>query len=120
MIRIAITTDGEMVSSHFGQCPTFTLIDIEDNKVINKLKVPNTVAHGGGGCVAVDEILKHHIQHVIAGGMGMGAKNKFAAANVSITGFSGTVDDAIAAFLNDQTSELEACKDHGNHHGHSH
>ncbi|MDD5456267.1 MAG: NifB/NifX family molybdenum-iron cluster-binding protein [Candidatus Margulisbacteria bacterium] len=115
-MRIAITTDGDFVSAHFGQCPAFTIIDIEDNKVKNKQLVPNNAEHGGGGCIAVDEILKHKIQHVISGGMGMGAKQKFAAANVNVTGFTGTVDDAIKAFLTNSTSELSSCKEHGDCH----
>ena len=112
-MRIAITTDGDLVSAHFGQCPSFTLIDIENKKVIKKEVVPNTAEHGGGGCVAVDEILKHNIDQVIAGGMGMGAKQKFANSNVTIFGFSGKVDDAITAFLENNIGDLGTCQDHG-------
>ena len=62
--------------------------------------MPNTAVHGGGGCVAVDEILKHEITHIIAGGMGMGAQNKFAQANVQVFGFVGSVKDAINSLIN--------------------
>ncbi len=115
-MRLAITTENNQVSMHFGQCPEFTIVDIENNKMTNKTTVPNNTVHGGGGCVTVDEILKHNIQHVISGGMGNGAKQKFAVNKVTVSSFIGTVDQAITAFINNQTSELLDCKDHGDCH----
>ena len=40
-MRIAISTDGKYVSQHFGRCPSYTLVDIENCKVINKVVVEN-------------------------------------------------------------------------------
>ncbi|MFH1429162.1 MAG: NifB/NifX family molybdenum-iron cluster-binding protein [Candidatus Margulisiibacteriota bacterium] len=115
-MRIGITTDGDMVSAHFGQCSAFTIVEIENSEIKTKEVVPNNAIHGGGGCVAVDEMLKNNITHVIAGGMGMGAQQKFASAGVTISSYNGTVDDAIAEFINDKTYELSACKEHGDCH----
>ncbi|MFA5367081.1 MAG: NifB/NifX family molybdenum-iron cluster-binding protein, partial [Dehalococcoidia bacterium] len=88
-MRVGVVLEDEKgiqgsVCAHFGQCKFFLLADIDkDRKKITGTKiVPNTAAHGGGGCVAVDEILKHKVTHVIAGGMGMGAQQKFANAGV--------------------------------------
>ena len=33
-MRIAISTDGRYVSPHFGRCPSFTLVDIENGKTV--------------------------------------------------------------------------------------
>ena len=33
-MRIAISTDGSSVSGHFGRCPSFTIVDIEDGNWI--------------------------------------------------------------------------------------
>ena len=33
-MKIAISTDGQYVSPHFGRCPTFTILEIENNKVM--------------------------------------------------------------------------------------
>jgi predicted Fe-Mo cluster-binding NifX family protein len=115
-MRLAITTENDLVSAHFGQCSHFTIVDIEDTKVKNKKIITNTAEHGGGGCVAVDEILKHNITHVISGGMGMGAQQKFAAAGVAIYGYTGKIDDAIHDFLNNQIGSLQSCKNHGDCH----
>ncbi len=103
------------VCAHFGQCKFFLLLDIdkENKRVVGSRTVPNTAVHGGGGCVAVDEILKYNVSYVIAGGMGMGAQQKFANAGVSVYGFSGKVKDAIDAFMRDSLGGLDACKNHG-------
>lgn len=37
-MRIAISTDGKYVSQHFGRCPSYTLVDIENGKAINSWK----------------------------------------------------------------------------------
>ncbi|TRZ50012.1 hypothetical protein D4Q80_01050, partial [bacterium] len=74
----------------------------------------NTVQGGGGG-VAVDEILKHKITHVIAGGMGMGAQQKFANAGVEVFGYAGNVQKALDDFMNNTLGGLDACKDHKDH-----
>jgi predicted Fe-Mo cluster-binding NifX family protein len=103
------------VCAHFGQCKFFLLADIDkgSKKITSTKIVPNTAVHGGGGCIAVDEILKHKVTHVIAGGMGMGAQQKFASAGVQIFGYSGKVQNALDDFMNNTLGSLEACKEHG-------
>ncbi|MDD5131655.1 MAG: NifB/NifX family molybdenum-iron cluster-binding protein [bacterium] len=104
------------VCAHFGQCKYFFLADIDKDakKITSTRIVPNTAVHGGGGCVAVDEILKYKVTHVIAGGMGMGAQQKFAQAGVQVFGYSGKVQKALNDFMNNTLGGLDACKDHGN------
>ncbi len=106
--------DGD-VCAHFGQCKFFLLADIDKDKkkITGSRIVPNTAVHGGGGCVAVDEILKYDITHVIAGGMGMGAQAKFSQAGVEVFGYSGNVGKALDDFMNNALGGLDACKDHG-------
>ena len=101
------------VSLHFGQCRYFLIADIQGDKITSNKVVPNTAVHGGGGCVAVDEILKHNITHVIAGGMGMGAQNKFAQAGVNVFGCSGKVKDAVDSLIKKNLGGLDACHEHG-------
>ncbi len=102
------------VCAHFGQCKYFFLADIDKEKkrIIRTRIIPNTAMHGGGGCVAVDELLKYHITHVIAGGMGMGAQAKFSQAGVQVYGYSGNVQKALKDFMDNSLSSLETCKDH--------
>jgi len=101
------------VCAHFGQCAYFLLVDIENGEIKTTKAEPNNAVHGGGGCVAVDEILSHQITHVIAGGMGMGAQQKFAGAGVPIFSYSGTAESAIKDLLANQlTVGIDACTDH--------
>ncbi|MFA5117411.1 MAG: NifB/NifX family molybdenum-iron cluster-binding protein [Candidatus Omnitrophota bacterium] len=110
------------VCAHFGQCRYFLLADVDKDKkkIIHTRILPNTAVHGGGGCVAVDEILKHKITHVIAGGMGMGAQQKFAQAGVAVFGYAGNVQKALDDLMNNALGGLDACKDHGHGGGSCH
>ncbi|MDD5269854.1 MAG: NifB/NifX family molybdenum-iron cluster-binding protein [Candidatus Omnitrophica bacterium] len=104
------------VCAHFGQCKYFLLADVDKDgkKVLSSRIVPNTAVHGGGGCLAVDEILKYDVTHIIAGGMGMGAQQKLAKAGVKVFGYSGKVQDAFNDLLGNKLGGLGACKEHGN------
>ncbi len=120
-MRIGIPMEGTTglegnVCMHFGQCTHFLIVDVENGKVAGSKVVPNEAQHGGGGCVAVNEILKNDITHVIAGGMGMGAQQKFGAAGVKIFGFTGKVKDGIDLLLGDKLNGIEACAEHGECH----
>lgn len=106
------------VSAHFGQCPYFLLADIDEKnkKVTATSVVSNTAVHGGGGCIAVDAILSHKVTAVIAGGMGVGAQQKFAQAGVSVYGYNGRAKEALSDFMNEALGGLDACREHGHDH----
>jgi predicted Fe-Mo cluster-binding NifX family protein len=111
------------VCAHFGQCSHFLIVETDGKKITSSKVVPNGAQHGGGGCQAVGEILKHGVTHVIAGGMGIGAQNKFAAANVPIFGCSGTAENAVKALLESSLGGIDPCAGHdhgegGCGHGH--
>lgn len=118
-MKIGITLNDDQglkseVCAHFGQCSHFLLVETDGKKIASSRVVPNNAQHGGGGCQAVGEILKHGVTHVIAGGMGMGAQQKFADANVPIFGFSGKAEEAVKALLSSNLAGgIEPCKDHG-------
>lgn len=105
------------VCAHFGQCKNFLIVDIaKDSSTIEKTQiVPNTIAHGSGGCGAVDEILKYNITHVIAGGMGGGAQQKFAQKGVLIFGYQGNVKEGIEALLKNNLKGIAPCQEHSDH-----
>jgi len=119
-MRVGIVLEDEKgvngdVCAHFGQCKYFFLADVDQDKkkVTGTRIVPNPVAHGGGGCLAVDEILKYKVTHVIAGGMGIGAQQKFANAGVRVFGYSGSVQKALDDLLNNALGGLDPCRHHG-------
>jgi predicted Fe-Mo cluster-binding NifX family protein len=92
-MRIAISTDGDFVSAHFGRCPLFTIVDIEKGKPAKKTQVENP-GHEPG---AIPEFLHEKgVNCIIAGGMGMRAESFFRGYNIkTIVGISGRIDAVI-------------------------
>lgn len=92
-MRISISTDGDSVSRHFGRCPSFTIIEIDDAKLISKQTIANPGHHPG----FLPQFLQQKGVHcIIAGGIGRRAKELFNQAGIqTITGVSGSVDEVI-------------------------
>lgn len=116
-MRIGVTLENDKgmdgnVCMHFGQCSHFLIADVKDGKITKSEVVVNSAQHGGGGCQAVDEILKHKITHIISGGMGGHAQQKLKQANVEILGYTGKVKDGITKLLEDSLGGIDACKEH--------
>ncbi len=89
-MRVAISTEGDFVSAHFGRCPSFTIVDIEDGKVTNK-KVLENPGHQPG--VIPQFLHQRGVKCIVAGGMGMRAQGFFAEAGIqTILGASGKID----------------------------
>ena len=92
-MRIAISTDGKNVSPHFGRCPSFTLIDLEEGKVVNKVEVENP-GHAAG---YIPQFLHEKgVQQIVCGGMGMRAQGLFTEFGVeTILGVEGSINSVI-------------------------
>lgn len=92
-MRIAISTDGDSVSLHFGRCPSFTIVDIEDKEVKSKEVVDNPGHHPG----FIPQFLHEKgVEYIIAGGMGMRAQGFFQQYGIkTILGIDGKVGDVI-------------------------
>jgi predicted Fe-Mo cluster-binding NifX family protein len=92
-MRVAISTDGDFVSAHFGRCPSFTIVDIEKNKVAKKEIVDNP-GHQPG---FIPQFLHEKgVQCIIAGGMGMRATGFFNELGIqAVVGVGGRVDEVI-------------------------
>ena len=87
------------ICEYFRESSHFFILDIDKNKIISSRIVPNHVRHNGKECIAVDEVLKYRITHLIADNMGLDAQKRFAQANVQVFKYSGKVKDAIDNFL---------------------
>ncbi len=92
-MRIAISTDGDFVSAHFGRCPSFTIVDIENDKVTRREVVDNP-GHQPG---FIPQFLHEKgVKCIIAGGMGMRATGFFNELEIqAIVGISGKIDEVI-------------------------
>jgi len=108
-MKIAISTDGEYVSAHFGRCPSFTLVDIEEGKLVSK-KVINNPGHHPG--YLPQYLSENGVNCIVAGGMGMRAKELFKDVNIDIIlGAEGKIDNIIDKIISDTLGGGESlCK----------
>lgn len=96
-MKIAISTDSEKVSAHFGRAPEFTFITIENNQVIKKEILPNP-GHQVGSIPQF--INQQGATYMIAGGMGRRAEAFFNEYGIQvIIGVSGKVDDVVKKII---------------------
>ena len=92
-MRVAISTDGDFVSAHFGRCPSFTIVDIDDGKLRDKQSIANPGHHPG---YLPQFLHQQGVGCIIAGGMGRRAEDLFAQAEIqTIVGVSGSIDEVI-------------------------
>ncbi|MBU1006258.1 MAG: NifB/NifX family molybdenum-iron cluster-binding protein [Candidatus Omnitrophica bacterium] len=108
-MRIAISTDGDFVSAHFGRCPDFTILDIESSEVKKKEILPNP-GHEPG---AIPQFLHSKgVECIIAGGMGMRASGFFNEFGIkTIVGISGSIKDVVEKIKNNTLQGGESlCK----------
>lgn len=92
-MRVAISTDGDYVSAHFGRCSSFTIVDIEDGRIKNKglLNNPGHQPH-----FLPKFLHQKGVECIIAGGMGVRAQEMFYEAGIqTILGVQGKIDDVI-------------------------
>lgn len=117
-MKICIPTMGsgglqEAVCQHFGQAPTFTLVDLENRDI--KI-LPNVSEHMGGKGLPTDAILAEGVHVMIVGGLGPRAVSAFEKSGVEVfVGAAGTVQDAIDDWRDEMLSRASvenACKDH--------
>ena len=108
-MRIAISTDGNFVSAHFGRCPSFTLIDIEEGNVIRK----DVIANPGHQPGAIPQFLHQKgAEYIICGGMGQRAVGFFDEFGIqTIIGIEGKIDEVIEKLIKGELKGGESlCK----------
>ncbi|MCK4796583.1 MAG: NifB/NifX family molybdenum-iron cluster-binding protein [Spirochaetes bacterium] len=97
-MKIAISTDGKYVSAHFGRCPSFTIVEIENGEII-KRNVLDNPGHSPGN---IPQFLNQNgAGYIIAGGMGQRAKMFFQEFGIeTILGIDGEIDNVIEKIKN--------------------
>ena len=90
-MRCAISTEGDFVSAHFGRCPSFTLVDVNNGAVEKTEVIPNP-GHQPG---AIPKFLHDKgVQCIVAGGMGPRAQTFFDEFGIkTVMGVLGRVDE---------------------------
>ena len=116
-MKIAVTYENGQVFQHFGHSEQFKVYTVENNAVVGS----EVVATNGSGHGALAGLLQGlGVDTLICGGIGGGARQALAAANIRLFGgVTGSADDAVHALLSDslvyQPDVL--CNHHGAHHG---
>lgn len=109
-MKVAISTDGAYVSAHFGRCPSYTIVEIESGKLINKNILGNP-GHSPGFLPAF--LHEKGASCIICGGMGRRAQALFAEKGIdTIVGVTGEIDDVIDKLLNNELKSGESLCEH--------
>jgi len=110
-MKVAISTEGDYVSEHFGRCPQYTLIEVEGGKVLTR-EVIETPGHQPGFLPGF--LAERGVTCVVTGGMGPRAQSLFAQQGVeTVVGITGRVDEVIEKLLKGELEGGESLCDHG-------
>ena len=122
-MRIAVSADDaqgidSVVSPHFGRCPYFILVDVEDREVteISAIENPFYGSHQPGQVPGF--IREQGAEVMLTGGMGARAVSFFRQFGIEpVTGASATVRISLEQYLGGDLRGAEACKT-SQEHGH--
>ncbi len=124
-MRIAVSADSKngldsVVSPHFGRCPYFVLVDLDDTAVTKVREVDNPFFghHQPGQVPGLINSLDANV--MLTGGMGGRAIMFFQEFGIEgVTGAYGTVRQSVERYLGGQLKGAAPCKE-SEEHGHGH
>ena len=116
---IAIPTMDDSVFSHFGKTKSFTLIEVEKQKLVSK-KVIDTSQSGHGDLITI--LIEEGVNSLICDGIGEGAINLITSNNIELyKGITGNVNDVVDRYINGTLKSVEEYKcNHEHNHEHEH
>jgi len=107
ILRLAVPSDmpgglDAARSGHFGRSPSFTIVDVVDDVVVNAFAVPNPPHHKGDHCLAQVLMLGENFVDVVIVA-GIGRKPLLACLQAGMRVFAGedraTVREVVQAFV---------------------
>jgi len=115
--RIAVSAEGEGLDApcgaHFGRCPFFVLVDVRGETIIAVQNAPNPFAGNHQPGQVPTFIHSQNANVMLSGGMGARAVSMFSEMGIEVaTGASGTVGQAITAYLKGHIQGSSPCTDH--------
>ncbi len=115
-MKVAVASDGKLVSGHFGHCEGFTIYEVEGTEVKNKSFVPNPGHKPGYLPVFLKE---QEANVIIAGGMGETAQNLFNGNGIDVVvGAMGNADEIVELYVTGGLKSTgSVCTQHA-HEGH--
>jgi len=115
MIKIAIASENEKVTEHFGHCSNFNIFEAENNQIVKNESIANPGHRPGFLPNFLNDI---GVNVIISGGMGGGAIDIFNEKGIEvITGATGEAKAAAEAYLKGTLKSTgSVCHEH-QHHG---
>jgi predicted Fe-Mo cluster-binding NifX family protein len=114
MIKIAVASEKEIVTEHFGHCENFNIFETENNKIVKSMSVPNP-GHKPG--FLPNFLNDMGVNVIISGGMGSGAIDIFNEKGIEvIVGARGNAQVAAEEYLyGTLKSTGSVCHEHQHH-----
>lgn len=120
--KIAIACEKGQIFQHFGETPSFLVAEVEGRSIVSQELVPvkGGKERGDGfhesGCqcvghlVMVEFLAGLHVDVVICGGMGQGAREALVAAGMEVFGGQeGSAEAALMFYLNGDLRDASGC-----------
>jgi predicted Fe-Mo cluster-binding NifX family protein len=113
-----------VISHHFGRCPYYVLVDVEDSEIgeVQVIDNPYYAQHQPG--MVPGFIHSHNAEVMISGGMGRRAIAFFQEYGIkTATGAGGTVKSSLEKYMGGELNTAEPCREsveHAGHHHHDH
>ncbi|MBS3740444.1 NifB/NifX family molybdenum-iron cluster-binding protein [Candidatus Bipolaricaulota bacterium] len=109
-MKIAITATGEDLESNcdgrFGRCSFFVIVD-PDSLEYEAIRNSSRKARSGAGIQAAETLAETGADAVATGNVGPNAFNALDSAGLNIyTGASGTVEEVVGLFKNDELTQV--------------
>ena len=113
-MKIAVASEGNVVTGHFGHCDSFILFNAENGVIVGQQTVPNP-GHRPG--FLPNFLADQGVNVIISGGMGGGAVEIFNERNVEVVvGASGEAKDAVERYLKGElVTTGSVCHEHQHH-----
>ncbi len=115
-MKIAVASEGNSVTQHFGHCANFNIFESENGKIIGSMSMSS--GNHEHGCVP-DFLTESGVTLIITGGIGGGAVENLKRKGIDvIMGAKGDAKTAAEAFLSGALhSQGALCSAHHDHHG---
>ncbi len=113
-MKIAVASNGEQVTEHFGHCEAFHIFNTENNVILNSERIANPGHKPGFLPNFLNEL---GVKVIISGGMGSGAIDIFNEKDIEvIIGAQGLATVATQAYLaGNLKSTGSVCHEHQHH-----
>ena len=118
-MKIAVTYENGNIFQHFGHTEQFKIYNVEGDKIVSSEVISS---NGSGHGALAGFLAAQGVEVLICGGIGMGAQNALAQANIKLYGgVSGSADEAVIALLSGTLGYDPNVKcDHHEHNDSSH